>query len=123
MRPDLRRKELPLLHLVELVALLWRQLHCALVVPQRLERKPRLHVENRMLRVLLSLLGHSLYHLFEVFLRLRLLNTRIVYTVTICINSCRLVYLFCDSLCRFGVNVFNANPVSVCFSRSPLRRS
>ena len=83
MGPDLCGEELPLFHFVELESLVGCQLHGGLVVPQGLDWESRLDVKDGVLLVCLSLLFHSLYHVFKVTLGVLLLQLTLLFQKTI----------------------------------------
>ena len=64
--PDLYRQEVPVLHLVELLALLIRELDAGFVMSERIRRNSRSHIKLDKMLVLLGLLQSILLHAFEV---------------------------------------------------------
>ena len=88
--PDLHWQEVPVLHLVELFALLIRELDAWFVMSERIRRDSWSHIELSQMLVLLGLLQSILLHAFEV------ANSRSLLVIS------RLVYLFIKLIHLFG---------------------
>ena len=65
-RPELNRQEVPVLHLVELLALLISELDARFVMSERICRDSRSHIKLSQMLVLRGLLQSILLHTFKV---------------------------------------------------------